>query len=365
MSTRHSFLSTTGLIRPSSTMSMASTVESHIPYYHHAHSGGTKPGRKSSATTAPPPPPPSSSKALTKRAGVVPLGPTFIVSMAVTLSLLFILVIMCAFISDEDEKPAFASMLDDVAANTPGLVLIGDDVDVDVDEPALTIRWSIIACGQEFVLEGSAGSHGSKSCGLPAMALDIYVDGDEKPAATYDPGLLPFFSGNGQRHGIQTMFQFDDDHVLDVHLARLYPFDTYHLTSTMLAISVADNQTVPIQKLATISLTSSFVSISSDSPSFVKMTDGTERPSRDLDLEVFRPADARAFTLLLFGASWMLAHTAIGLVALSWQLDSAEKVMKYLAATFGLLLLIPQLRNAMPDAPGFDGESINLCDHTE
>ncbi len=175
---------------------MAST-ESHIPYYHHAHSGGTKSGRKSSAATAPPPPPPSSSKALTKRAGVVPLGPTFIVSMAVTLSLLFILVIMCAFISDEDETPAFASMLDDVAANTPGvsrlprsilglcllrhrtrkLVLIGDDVDVDVDEPALTIRWSIIACGQEFVLEGSAGTHGSKSCGLPAMALDIYVDG--------------------------------------------------------------------------------------------------------------------------------------------------------------------------------------------
>lgn len=161
------------------------------------------------------------------------------------------------------------------------------------------------------------------------------------------------------------MFQFDDDHVLDVHLARLYPFDTYHLTSTVLAISVADNQTMPIQKLTTISLTSSFVSISSDSPSFVKTTDGTERPSRDLDLEVVRPAEARAFTLLLFGASWMLAHTAIGLVALSWQLDSAEKVVKYLAATLVLLLLVPQLRNAMPDAPGFDGESNNFCNHTE
>ena len=154
---------------------------------------------------------------------------------------------------------------------------------------------------------------------------------------------------------IQNMFQFDDDHVLDVHTARLYPFDTYTLTSTVRAVSTQDNQTMPIQKLATISLTSSFVSVSSDSPSFVKSVDGSEQPSRDLELEVTRPAEARAFTLLLFGASWMLAHTTVGLVALSWRLNEADKVLKNLASTFVIILLIPQLRNAMPDAPGFDG----------
>lgn len=57
------------------------------------------------------------------------------------------------------------------------IVLLGDDVDVDVDEPALTVRWSIIGCGQTYVLSGSEGTHGSQNCGLPAMPLHILVDG--------------------------------------------------------------------------------------------------------------------------------------------------------------------------------------------
>ena len=56
-------------------------------------------------------------------------------------------------------------------------MLFGSDVDVDVDEPALTIRWSIIGCGNGFILEGSEGAYGSKNCGLPSMALEFYVDG--------------------------------------------------------------------------------------------------------------------------------------------------------------------------------------------
>lgn len=53
---------------------------------------------------------------------------------------------------------------------------MGESVDVDVDEPSLTIRWSILACGDDVILPGSAGSHGSALCGLPAKALYIYVD---------------------------------------------------------------------------------------------------------------------------------------------------------------------------------------------
>ncbi|TFK88198.1 hypothetical protein K466DRAFT_585745 [Polyporus arcularius HHB13444] len=356
MSTRHSFLSTTGLIRPSSAMSTLSTADDYTTPSH-ARSGSTRPGRKPTAATPLRPPPPSS-KPLTTRAGILPLGPGFLVGMAVTLSLLFILVIMCAFIPDTDETPAFAGMLNDIAANSPGIVLIGDDVDVDVDEPALTIRWSIIGCGPAYVLPGSEGTHGSHSCGLPGMSLHIFVDGAEEPAAVFDPSTLPFFT-SGQRHGVQNMFQFDDDHVLDVHEARLYPFDTYHLTSTFKAVSTETDETLPIQKLATIPLTSSFVSISSDSSSVVKAANGSEQSSRDLDLQIIRPAEARAYALLLFGASWMLAHATVGLVALSWYLNDAGKVLKHLVSSFVVILLIPQLRNAMPDAPGFDGVLID------
>lgn len=59
--------------------------------------------------------------------------------------------------------------------------------------------------------------------------------------------------------------------------------------------------------------------------------------------------------LLLFGANWMLSHAAMALVAFSWHLEGAEKVLKHLASTFIVILVIPQLRTAMPDAPGFDG----------
>ena len=56
------------------------------------------------------------------------------------------------------------------------IVLIGDNVDIDVDEPAVTIRWSILACGSNFTLPGSEGTHGSSLCGIPSMPLFIYVD---------------------------------------------------------------------------------------------------------------------------------------------------------------------------------------------
>lgn len=63
------------------------------------------------------------------------------------------------------------------------------------------------------------------------------------------------------------------------------------------------------------------------------------------------------YALLLFGASWMLAHATMALVAFSWHLEDADKVLKHLASTFIIILVIPQLRAAMPDAPGFDGVS--------
>ncbi|KAI0632341.1 hypothetical protein C8Q77DRAFT_918090 [Trametes polyzona] len=364
MSTRHSFLSTTGLIRPPSAAS-SYTESSSAPAHKHARPNGTKSsGRRTHIGTPPAPPLPTTGpnlpplKPLT-RAGVMPLGPAFVVGIAALLSLLFVLAVSCAFIGDDDNPPPFAALLDDTAANAPGIVLIGDDVDVDVDEPALTVRWSIIACGEGFVLPGSEGAHGSANCGLPVMPLKIFVDGESEAAATYDPTLFPYASSNGRRNTIQNMFQFDDDHVLDVHQARLYPFDTYLLTSTLRAVSPTENKTLPIQRLATISLTSSFVISSDDVQSYTQNANGTQAPSRDLTLRVSRPPEARTYALLLFAASWMLAHATMALVAFSWRVEGAERIVKYLASTLIIILLIPQLRNAMPDAPDLDGVLID------
>lgn len=156
------------------------------------------------------------------------------------------------------------------------------------------------------------------------------------------------------------MFQFDADHVLDVHEARFYPFDTYLLTTSIRAVSTADNTTLPIQSLGTVSLTSNFETISTDVASFVAASNGSDStlPARDLNLRITRPAEARAYALLLFGSSWMLAHATMCLVVLGWRADRQEKVLQYLVVAFAITLLIPQMRNAMPDAPGFDGTSV-------
>ena len=56
------------------------------------------------------------------------------------------------------------------------ILLLGENVDVDVDEPAITIRWSLVGCGPGFVLAGSEGIHGSMGCGTPNVSLSIFVD---------------------------------------------------------------------------------------------------------------------------------------------------------------------------------------------
>ncbi|CAL1713170.1 unnamed protein product [Somion occarium] len=354
MSTRHSFLSTTGLIRSPSAVSTIST---------HASSGGTKPTKseasvfKTKATRTEP------LKALRTRAGIVPLGPTFLVVMALLFSLLFIASISFAFIGSE-EGPDFKDVLDDVAQNNPGIVLVGENVDVDVDEPSITVRWSILGCGSAFVLKGSEGAHGSSSCGIPSMPLSIFVDANgENPTATYDPTNIPFLSKNGKRQSIQNLFQFDSDHVLDVHLTRLYPFDTYELTSTIHILDSNKNP-VTLSRLPTITETPSFLVSPSDVASFMNSTssdDATEQQGRNLVLKVVRPGEARAFALLLFAVNWMLAHATVAYTVLAWKTDDTERILKYLAFVAATMLLIPQLRNAMPDAPGFDGVLIGMC----
>jgi hypothetical protein len=151
---------------------------------------------------------------------------------------------------------------------------------------------------------------------------------------------------------------------LDVHQARLYPFDTYILTATLRAVNHA-NQTIPIQKIAAIDQTSNFYIAASDMDSYGTLADGTQSPSRDVDFRVSRPGQARAYALLLFAVCWMLTHICIGYVLLDWYTDVVKaSLIKHLVLTFAILLVHPQLRNSMPDAPGYDGERFCCMNHT-
>ncbi|KAF8195564.1 hypothetical protein BJ912DRAFT_1021254 [Pholiota molesta] len=268
---------------------------------------------------------------------VVPLRGSTIVTLAILASLLFIICISFAFIGSDADAPLFMQTLNTVAEKSPGVVLIGESVDVDIDEPSVTIRWSIVACGDNFMLPGSAGVHGTQSCGLPDSAMYFFVDSDVNPTATYDPSQIPFNKDTGHRRSIQNLVQFDSDHVLDVHEDRLYPFDTYMLSSSIRAMSF-DNQTISIRKLATINITSSFDINTIDIESFSTLANGTDEASRDIDMYISRPNEARFFALLLFVVSWILTHVTIGHVLIARKLD-------------GLRAILPTF---MPDAPGLD-----------
>ncbi|KAL4075139.1 hypothetical protein V8B97DRAFT_1543791 [Scleroderma yunnanense] len=291
--------------------------------------------------------------------GIIRMTGCTLLSVSLIFSICFILALLCAFGGDDEDEPYFRSILNEVASTSPGIVLLGENVDVDVDEPSIGIRWSILGCGDGYVLDGSAGVHESGACGLPAMYLQIYVDNSVQPTAVYDPSQLPYISETGRRRNIQNLVQFDSDHVLDVHLDRLYPFDTYLLTTTLYAIDIS-GASVPIQKIATIDQVSSFQIGCSDMASYeLVASNGTRFESRDMDLKVQRPGQACAFALALFGLSWMLTHATIASVFVARKHDEVTPVIRYIVLALTALLVIPQLRNAMPDAPGYDGVLID------
>ena len=139
----------------------------------------------------------------------------------------------------------------------------------------------------------------------------------------------------------------------------MYPFDTYMLSTTLRAVSFS-NEILPIRRLATIPTTTSFNIDTLDTESYSTLPNtqkaGQVTVSRDIDLRVSRPSEARVFTFLLFVASWIFAHTNIGLVILARRLTKARSIFKFVVAAGLILLAIPQIRNSMPDAPGLDGK---------
>ncbi|THU87033.1 hypothetical protein K435DRAFT_682405 [Dendrothele bispora CBS 962.96] len=297
--------------------------------------------------------------------GSVPIPKVFFLGLAILLSVVFVGTIMVTFRGAQAGPPFFKSILDDVAKTEPGIVLLGENVDIDVDEPSVGIRWSIVACGQDYVLPGSTGVHGSRVCGLPISPLLIFVDGDTEPTASYNPAGIPFDRKNGERRNIQNLVQFDSDHVLDVHNDYLYPFDTYRLSSTIRATNLA-NESVPIKKLATIEITSAFLvttvdveSYSSGAPWQNQTETNDQSPSRDIDMFIRRPAESRCVALLLFTIGWFLTHICLGQVIMARGIVAVTPILKFLVVNGAILLTLPQLRNSMPDAPDLDGEPVD------
>ena len=129
MATRHSFLSTTGLIRaPSNASSVVSLYPASSPVDSSTSTQKKTKNLKSKniknlTLQATPSQQQTSLKRRIHSGGVIPLGPVFIVGMAVVLSLFYIGALSFAFIGAEDEL-VFKDMLNDLAMNDPGVSVI-------------------------------------------------------------------------------------------------------------------------------------------------------------------------------------------------------------------------------------------------
>ncbi|KAA1469843.1 hypothetical protein DENSPDRAFT_879253 [Dentipellis sp. KUC8613] len=340
MSTRRSFLSSSGLL-PSSPTEGDNFVS---PTPIHALEGSTIPSSTERK--------PQKSKLPWRRnnksvdAGVV-------IFLCALLSLLFIGCLCFAFVGGKDEEP-FNKLLNNIAATEPGLVLVGENVDVDIDEPSLTVTWSLVNCGEGY-LDGSQGIHRSNACGIPDTPLKIYVDNSPVPVASFDPSSIPLLRNSGARRTIQSLTQFDSDHALDVPEARLYPFDAYSLSTTLHALNPTTNETVLIRKLVTIDAVFSFDIITSDAETYTLLSNGSQVQSHEISITVRRSSTMRLYAMLMWIASWMLAHVVIGQVVFAFKSKDSGSIYGYGIVNLVILFTIPQLRNSMPDAPGFDG----------
>ncbi|TFY65664.1 hypothetical protein EVG20_g5425 [Dentipellis fragilis] len=340
MSTRHSFVSSSGLLPSSPTEGDSFVSSTHI----HALAGSTIPSNAEQKLHKSKFPWRRNNKSFD--AGVV-------IFLCTLLSLLFVGCLCFAFVGGKDEEP-FNKVLDDIAVTEPGLVLIGENVDVDIDEPSLTVTWSLVNCGEGY-LGGSQGIHRSNACGIPDTPLRIYVDNNPVPVASFDPSSIPLLRSSGTRRSIQSLTQFDSDHALDVPEARLYPFDTYSLSSTLHALNPTTNETVLIRKLVTVNAVFSFDIITTDAETYTLLSNGSQVQSHEVDIVVRRSSTMRLYAMLMWIASWMLTHVVIGQVVFAFKSKDSGSIYGYGIVNLVILFTIPQLRNSMPDAPGFDG----------
>ncbi|KLO05535.1 hypothetical protein SCHPADRAFT_722030 [Schizopora paradoxa] len=330
----------------------------------------------------------------------VPLGGEFGVLLALSLSLLFIFAISLSFTNANDAL-YFKKTLDNTAKFDPGVVLVGEDVDVDIEEPAVGVRWRIAGCGEGFTLRGSSPLHGSASCGVLATSVKVYIDGSaSKPNQTwrtiliscfvvipsskdaiaeFDPASVPREPVTNRLMLVQNLMHFDSRHALDVHNARFYPFDTYSLTTTLrveysnsTSESDSDFGSLRISASPIVMYTSSFMAVSTSRQGNL-LIDSSTFPVRHIEVRIKRPGPARAYAMLLFGMNWLLAHSALGVFVFAKRAKSTfplglvsltrERVLhdalKQLGIVFGILLAMPKLRAMMPNAPGFDGVLID------
>ncbi|KAI0304354.1 hypothetical protein B0F90DRAFT_1666861 [Multifurca ochricompacta] len=179
-----------------------------------------------------------------------------------------------------------------------------------------------IAYEEAYILSGSGGIQGVKECGLPNMAVDIFVDGKvirsrkgDNPAINYDPADVSFTSTSAN----EARNTYAPETVLQ--RGRLpYPLDIYALSTSL---SVVGHE----------------VETQSQSKEFIRV--------------------GESFCVRTLVHKLALTHLALGQLILAFHCANPPTLNIHLGVVIAILFGIVQLRKSMPREPDLGGEICN------
>lgn len=151
---------------------------------------------------------------------------------------------------------------------------------------------------------------------------------------------------------------------------RLYPFDTYSIKTTLRAETQNETGSFPLQltKLVVVPMmwTWGFTTVREGSVRMNQSFEAEVVQGRYIELGIYRPDDARLYAMAIFALNWALTHFSLGLILIAIlrsSKTSSKDALQQLAGVLAILLVIPQLRLAMPDSPDFEGVILGVYSH--
>ncbi|KIP09502.1 hypothetical protein PHLGIDRAFT_18603 [Phlebiopsis gigantea 11061_1 CR5-6] len=242
-----------------------------------------------------------------------------------------------------------------------GVSLLGHVYNIDVTSHTVQISWLIIGCGG-LQMEDTTTYHVS-TCGRLNVPADFYVDGASLPSGSYDPTTVPVRADTTVAY-VQALNQFQTTHLIEISSWNgldqqyAYPFDTYFLDSSVVALNPNTNESLPVLAYYPVDVTNNFSPYVQEDSGTKTSINGTMAQSRFMRIEFRRTAFTMFFVMSLFTVNWAL--TAVVLYITLCGNEGMEVGESILLLPLSVIVTIPALRALWVGAPSF-GLLLDSC----
>ncbi|GJE87179.1 hypothetical protein PsYK624_032620 [Phanerochaete sordida] len=282
--------------------------------------------------------------------------------LVVALAVVFSEGLMAVAMSQSDDWAS--QMVDDVVNNQTGIVFLGHVYNIDIPSRQVDVSWLILGCG-DLRLNSTVVYSKKGYCGRLNTDVDFYVDGATQPTYSYSIKANPLDPTTRIPVFVQAMQSFSTTHLLVIYAWRGldqqygFPFDGYQLETTFLALASSSNTTLPILGLRPISSTDNFSpALRFDRATLGADANGTEAPTRTLEMALARTGFARTYVMTLFVVNWGLTAVVVFITVSAGV--GQEVTESILLLPISVILTIPALRALWDGAPAF-GLLLDSC----